>query len=485
MKTAAIIALAAAALAAAVTVAVHIVREAVRPQEPVRREDTPRGRILDRNGCVLAQSATVYDIHLDCTVIQDEERWNAAVFDLAPKLAEVLPQRSEDEWRYCIHEGRIRGKKYLAVAKGVSEETRDAVARLPLFNMGTFAGGGIITPREVRVHPYGDLARRTLGYVRPGINMVGLEGRYDAVLQQGSDLHTTLDMGVQAVADSILRVAVGGEGEIEAACLVLMEVSTGDILAMVNLSRDYRKEEPSFDELYNHAIGHAYEPGEVIRTMAQALLLQDVRQGSPDRDMPASGGSAEEFAARLSRLCLPRDLEFDLEGLWKAEIPFREEGDSSGVSIPSLAGGQDLLMAPLDILSFYNTVANRGTMVRPRLVRSVGEGPERGPVLLEEGILEPAVCDTLTHSLLAVSRTGTGRRPKDARCTVAGKTGTTFGENARRRYPAGTFVGFFPAESPRYSVICAVFGPYGGRRTYDGGDLPAKTVSRMIDNLEL
>ena len=113
----------------------------------------------------------------------------------------------------------------------------------------------------------------------------------------------------------------------------------------------------------------------------------------------------------------------------------------------------------------------------------------RGPALMS-AICSKAVADTITRALKAVTEEGTARRLKDARCTVAGKTGTSFGtysggayrdEYGRRKYQ-GTFVGFFPADDPRYSVICTVFSKPTSKQ-FQGGGIPARAVKSLVNNI--
>ena len=110
--------------------------------------------------------------------------------------------------------------------------------------------------------------------------------------------------------------------------------------------------------------------------------------------------------------------------------------------------------------------------------------------MLNAAVCSKAVADTITRALKAVTEEGTAKRLKDAKCAVAGKTGTSFGTYAngqyqdamgRRKYQ-GTFVGFFPADQPQYSIICTVYSKPTSRQ-FQGGGIPARAIRTVVDQL--
>lgn len=527
-----------------------------------------RGDILDKDGNILATNEWVYDIHLDCTVLEDDDLWRTFVHRLSPGITEILPERSATEWWEYLIEGREKGEKYLTITKGVSRALVDSVTHLPLFNLQGGSGGRIIESRRRRTYPYGGLARRTIGYTKGNGPKVGLEGRFDrrlagtdgeqverfgtykgqpqhllvglTVPEDGLDIHTTLDIKLQALADSALRARVSAEEDIKAGCVVLMEVNTGAIRAMVNLSRNEGVEGRPFEERYNYAIGYRYEPGEVIQTMALASVLNDGFIKSLDYAVPTQHGvlpdypedkhirdyervnhadsisvvegfamssryvpaklvtdfygkSYKYFVENIRSYCLAENMAFQLEGLRPVDITCPDGSYWKDSTLPSLANGYALVMTPLDILSFYNTVANKGDKMWPYLVSSYGDRPCGGPGVIGPATLKPAVCDTLVRALSEVINTGTGTRLKDAKYAVAGKTGTAcqiidtserdpYHDKTGRKKTAATFAGFFPADDPQYSVICVVFSDLT-HKSYLGGTIPALVVKDLVNKL--
>ena len=540
----------------------------------------PRGDIYDANGDVIATSKDVYDVHLDCAIIQGEAEWKEKTLDLAPQLAAMFPERGAAEWWDYLQDGRNKNKHYLRIAKGISPEKKDSLARLPVFDMRPLEGGAIYESYQVRVYPYDSLARRVIGYSLPGgERRIGIEGRWDADLRgtdgysvykynrmegrghmketerveavAGMDVHTTLSMPIQMRADSALRSVLNGDEDLESGCLILMEVHTGAIRAMVNLSKGKRNYDSGKAwERYNHAIASSYEPGEVLQTMTLASVLRDGYKQSLDEVVPTSHGilpdypqdrhlvdyersrgtdriSLKEGLALSSKYvfgklateyysgselyytegigdwCLPDGFDFDVLGFRKVIMTNPEGPYWKGSTLPSLANGHAMVMTPLDILSFYNTIANRGTMVQPYLVEAVQRGKgtyyQHMTGVLKAHAMALAVADTLSRALRYVTTDGTGRRLQDAKVPIAGKTGTSrqilnpYDEHGLAEAPyhdkegrwktASTYAGFFPADDPRYSVVCVLFS-YPCQKTFFGGTYAGRVVKDLVNTLE-
>ena len=559
----------------------------------VKRTIEPvRGNILDCNGRLLAMSYPVYDIHMDCTVMQadfakmknkekakmKEDEWMGKARQLADGLAELVPSVNADRIYSQIKDGRKNGRKYLLIAKGVDRSTMLKIKGLPLYREGANKGGMIVEPRNIRKYPYGKLARRTIGFVRDNKGLPeeeikgnpGLEGRYDAILHgtdgreylrltdrgrvrnydssyvraiDGQDLRTTINIDYQDVADRALHEQIDSMNTLNGACLVLMEVKTGAIRAMVNLSRDpYRS--GHFEEITNFAIGRRYEPGSVFKTVTLLSVLSDGYVKSLDETLPTNHGVVKDtkmkqdihivdwerdnktreisvrdgfkissnyvfgtlavqnyaknprhYVEKVYSYGLGDSFDFDLEGLLTPTIPNPDDKRVwSNTTLGNMGFGYVTELTPLHILTFYNAIANKGRMVKPYLVEDIERAgsvtDRRGPSVLNASICSKAIADTMTRALLSVTDEGTAKVLRKAKCKVAGKTGTSFGTfpgggysdaSGRKKYQ-GTFVGYFPAEDPQYSVVCAVFSdPSYTNYRYQGGGIPAATVKTLID----
>ena len=565
------------------------IANALTPSIVKRTVEPVRGNIIDCNGRLLAMSYPIYDIHMDCTVMKaeygkmknrekgqmKEQEWMEKARLLSQGLAELVPGTNAEKMFSQIKEGRARGRKYLPVAKGVDRSTMLKIKDLPLYKEGANKGGMIVETRNVRKYPYGRLARRTIGFVRDNKGLPedeikgnpGLEGRYDAILHgkdgreylkqtdrgrvrnydssyvravDGKDLRTTLNIDYQDVADRALRERIDSLEDLSGACLVLMEVKTGAIRAMVNLSRDPNRGN-SFEEITNFAIGRRCEPGSVFKTVTLLSVMSDGIYKSLDETIPTNHGivkntkmkqdvhildwerehktkeisildgfkissnyvfgtlavqnyaaNPRQYVEKIYSYGLGDSFDFDLEGLLTPLIPDPKSRMWSNTTLGTMGFGYATEETPLHILTFYNAIANKGRMVKPYLVEDIEKAgtviDRRGPSVLNASICSRAIADTMTRALLSVTEEGTARRLKNAKCKVAGKTGTSFAtfENgqysdaAGRRQYRGTFVGYFPAEDPQYSVICAVYSK-PTRTSYQGGGIPASVIKTLVD----
>ena len=543
-----------------------------------------RGNILACDGRLLAMSCPQYQIYMDCTVQKErfasmtdkskgeklEQKWLAKARELSEGLALFFPEKSAREHYLSIENGRRSGKRYLKIGHGVDHDTFLKLKELPLFNESRGKGGMIVEQRNIRQYPYGKLARRTIGFVRDNRSQVsnthiGIEGQFDYVLHgtegeqwlrssdagrirdysrdyvpavDGKDIRTTINIDYQDLADRALRRQIEEDSEIEGACLVLMEVGTGAIRAMVNLLRD--ETTGSLEEISNLAIGRLGEPGSVFKTVTLAAALSDGHIKSLDETIPTNHGviknsklpvdrhitdwEREHHTNRISYLdgfkissnyvlatlaienysSNPRNymdkvyqyklgekFDFDLDGLRVPVLPKVGGQYWSNTTLGSVAYGYSTAETPLHILTFYNAIAAKGRMMKPYLVESIEKNgsicEKRGPSVLNASICTRAVADTLTRALRAVTEEGTARVLGNASCSVAGKTGTAqivlengkYKDEYGRKKNQGTFVGFFPAEDPRYSVISVVYSKLSSSSFYGGG-YPAKAIKELI-----
>lgn len=557
-----------------------------------------RGNIIDRNGKLLAMSTPLYDIYMDCTVRKAEFQndttkvdgrskesiWLAKADTLSWELAECLSDKGKDEswYRNLIYNGRNNNRRYVNIVKGIDHDTMMQIKGMTLFREGSYRGGIIVEKRETRQYPYGDLAGRTIGYVKNNSDTnsrhIGIEGRFDYVLhgkagiqwkrrgekkatfikdrdssmvavQHGLDVRTTIDINLQDMADKALRKNIENAENIAGGCVVIMEVETGAIRAMVNLQKD---KNGNFREIYNMAIGRPAEPGSVFKAVTMTTLLEDgavtldqkikTNKGKMD-DMPKVnadgyivdwerehktnwisvvdgfkissnyvfrrlvkdeyGERPEEFIDRLHTYGFGNSRVFDLHEL-NANTPRVPDVNSKSWTIYDLVAtaiGYNVTATPLQIATFYNAIANNGKMMRPYIVSQTEKGGEAievfEPEIMNGSICSKATADTLTRALKMVTEEGTGSALKNAKFQVAGKTGTSrvfleskerpgssnpYQDLEGRRKHQGTFVGFFPADEPKYTAIVVAYSELMRGNLY-GGNIPAKTFREIVDGV--
>jgi len=385
-----------------------------------------RGDILDCKGRVIATNKTVWDVYLDCTVLDvTAEEWNSLTGDLSKELETILGEKTAQEYYEMLSKGRFNCKKYLRICEDVADSSIVALKQATLLKMGRYRGGSIFTPRCVRSYPYGSLGRRTIGYSSP-THAVGIDGAYDMVLSgetgtveysrkckkgvyfwmadatvpavDGKDVTASLDMDMMAAVESQLRAALVGESDVRSACAVVMDVKTGAVAAMSNLSYGFFGD--SFDEVFNLSIGNQYEPGTVLTALPREVLETGLK-----------------------------DASIDIEGL--RDVKF--DTDKKGQPVVSCT--------PLHVLRIYAGIANGGVMFNPYLVT-----PSKSTVLCSA-----AVAGKLKSSL-AEGRVSTAAIP------VASVGGTNvYKYHSGESEYASTWAGFFSAGGKEYALVCAAF----------------------------
>ena len=540
-----------------------------------------RGSILAHDGRLLAVSVPNYQITMDCTVRRDwfrgqknaqelEEEWLGKAKELSVGLARIFRDKTAEEYYRTIAEKRASGKTYLSIGHPVGFQTLQELKTLPLFNEPSYKGGLIVEKIDTRQYPYGELARRTIGYVRNNSELknpnTGIEGRYNYLLHgengyewhrqadkggkvkdhskddktpvNGLDIRTTLDVDIQETVTRELKARILERDIIEGGCAIVMEVETGAIRAMVNLKKD-SKGEPS--EIYNYAIGRKGDPGSVFKLATLMTLLENknvtlrtmlethkgkweyngttftdeylqkwpsntisvidafkISSNNAFRELACKyyDKNPKAFTDKLYEYKLTEAFDFDIAGAAKPEIAEPGNSNWSGTTLPSIAIGYTNTITPLHIVTFYNAVANRGKMMKPYLVEAFEKDgkvvKKFKPEILNGAICRPATADTLVTALKAVVLEGTGRGLKDARCQVAGKTGTAripFNENGKTIYKdkdenrqhQATFVGFFPADAPKYTAILVMYSTKGKHNLYGAFSVPA--YRNMVDEI--
>lgn len=214
------------------------------------------------------------------------------------------------------------------------------------------------------------------------------------------------------------------------------------------------------------------------------------------------GRQPQEFLDHVYSYRLGEAFDFDINGLRPPYIPRPElEGSWSATTLGTMAYGYAMSVTPLHVATFYNGIANKGKMMKPYLVESVEKDgkvlKKFEPSALNASICSPATADTVTRALRAVVNSGTGTRLKSAKLPVVGKTGTAqvvlsaqerkgsidpYHDPMGRKKNQGTFVGFFPADDPKYTILVTVYSYLSGRSFY-GGTMPALAVKDIVDRI--
>jgi cell division protein FtsI (penicillin-binding protein 3) len=347
--------------------------------------------------------------------------------------------------------------------------------------------------------------------------------------RDGNDVVTTLDIDLQDVASSALLNQLR-KHDAHHGCAVLMEVVTGDIKAIANLELG---SDGDYHESYNYAVGESTEPGSTFKLPSLMAAIEDgvidtgdvVDTGTGSvkfynkiiRDTKEEGygiltvkqvfekssnvgtskliydhykDKPKDFVNRLYAMKLNEKLDLQIRGEGTPLIRYPGDKLWSGLSLPMMSHGYEVQLTPLQILTFYNAVANDGRMMRPRFVTAI---LHNGTVIkyYEPGVIINSIASRSTirkarKMMEGVVEHGTATNLKNANYKIAGKTGTAqiardkFGyrQGVRISYQA-SFVGYFPAENPLYSCIVVVNAPSNG--VYYG-NVVAGTVFKEISD---
>ena len=469
-----------------------------------------RGTVFDRNGNALAMSVRQSTVYADPSLVEDA----AAT---AARLAPVLQLDVK-----AVESKLLQKGEFVYLARKVSDDVAVRVEKLEL-------PGIALQDESRRFRPNGDLATSVLGSVNvDNEGATGLELELDESLsgtagqmllergadgrtiaggqrrltpaQPGEDLVLTLDRSLQYEVERGLAEQIVANNA-QGGTAVVMEPSTGEILAMANLHVTPDGPTPTTD---NRAVTTVFEPGSVNKVITVAGALEEgivnpnTTYDVPDhlqvsthrfsdhdphpvtrwnvRDIVTTSSNigtimvaqklgVERLDAYLRKFGLgqPTGLGFPNEssGIMKT-------GRWYGTDIGSIPIGQGIAVNALQMLGVYNTIANDGVFVAPRLVRATvdAEGEEHGvEPAAGRRVISARTSEQLTAMLANVVAVGTGVNAAIPGYTVAGKTGTARKPSLTSRgYETGayiaTFAGFVPAEAPRLSAIVVLDEPH-------------------------
>ncbi len=526
-----------------------------------------RGNIYTNDGKLLATSLPVFEIRMDMMAdglthsmkrgASDEALFYDNVRALGDSLSFLFKDQSGSDYTNELVNAKHAKERYHLVGSNVPYTDLMRLKKFPLFKLGQNKGGFIVIQKNKRVYPYNLLAKRTVGYVRDNkIQAVGLEARFNGVLtgepgkrlmqkvnggnwiplndeqevdpENGKDVYTTLDLGLQDLAENALMKTLV-KNKADHGCVVVMETKTGKIKAMANLGKI---KDSTYAETFNYAIGEAHEPGSTFKLASMMSLLEDgyinindtvdieygkkryFNQVMKDAEESATtrmsiksafahssnvgvsklvtqyySRNPEQYIAHLRKFGLDKPIGFEVPGESSPDIKGTADARWSRVSLPWMSVGYELNMTPLRLLTFYNAVANDGVMMKPYIVEAVKEYGK--PVTeFKPEVLDPKICSDKTlsnlHAMLEdVVIEGTAHNLLNPDYSVAGKTGTAQIADEKRGYTnkvyQSSFIGYFPANNPIYTIAVVVNNPSAG--VYYGAAVAAPVFKEIADNV--
>ena len=512
--------------------------------------DPNRGNILSTDGKLLASSLPEYTLYMDFMVSDPDESRKAKeqarkdsllkshLDEICEGLHRIFPDRSAAAFKQHLQNGRSRKSRYYRIyPRRVSYIQYKEVQKLPFFNLGKNRSGLQGVASNNRKRPFGSLAQRTIGDVYADTALGaknGIELAFDTLLKgkkgvthrqkvmnrylnitdiepiDGADIISTIDVDMQDICEKAL---VDKLYELNAmvGVAVLMEVKTGEVKAIVNMSKG---NDGKYYEMRNNAISDMMEPGSTFKTASIMVALEDgkvqpdtqidtgngvkMMHGRPMKDHNWNRGgygvidvtkilevssnvgvsaiidqyyhdNPQKFVDGLKRLGITEPLHLQIAGEGKPNIKGPGERYFAKTTLPWMSIGYETQVPPLNILTFYNAIANDGVMVRPKFVKAaVKDGQiikEYPTEIIREKIASESTLEKIRVILEKVVSEGLAKPAGSKQFAVAGKTGTAQISQGAAGYTAGgrkylvSFCGYFPADAPKYSLIVSIQKP--------------------------
>ena len=349
--------------------------------------------------------------------------------------------------------------------------------------------------------------------------------------QDGYDVISTIDVFIQDIAHHALLKQLE-EYQADHGCVVVMETKTGYVKAISNLGRNEKT--GMYSERLNYAVRESHEPGSTFKLVDLMALLDDKLVdtsavfdskggeikyfGKSVRDSHEGGygkislargfevssntvmvqavynnykSNPTQFVNHINSYGLNRKLGIGFNGEGAPYIPQPSDRSWSKLSLPWMAYGYGVSVTPLQTLAYYNAVANNGEMVKPLFVSEIKEW-NKTIKKYDKVVLNPKICSQETiHKLKAilenVVKRGTGSKLYSKDFSMAGKTGTAQVNYAKaggaEKYYASSFVGYFPADHPKYSCIVVVHKPNTTNNNYYGADVAGPVFKRIAQKI--
>ncbi|MBQ8959058.1 MAG: transpeptidase family protein [Bacteroidales bacterium] len=471
----------------------------------VRTLEASRGNIFSSDGQLMATSIPLYDVFFDYKSVDSIFLLNN-IDSLCQQMAGLFPKRNAAQWKAFFGEGIAKKNRHYKIALNITQPELRQMQNFVIFNRGVYKGG-IITEKKIRrEHPYKDLASLMLGMANEQKGYYfGLEGAYndylkgqnghqlvrhihnggwmpvdseeDTEARNGDDVVTTFDIKLQDIVETALNNTLT-TNKAEQGCAILMDVETGYVKALANLSLNH--ETGKYEESYNVALAERYEPGSVFKIASMVVLLNH-NENMKLNDLVNIGSGPIKFSNRTMKddhsfakggICTVQEVieqssnkgtavlitkafaahpEKYVDGLYalglnkkigtgitgEAQPVIKHPTDKtkdgrklwSNVSLPWMSIGYEVNVTPMQLITLYNAIANGGRMMKPQFVTEIRRGNQTiqkfEPITLNEHITSPESIEKIQTMLEGVVIRGTAKRQfQNCVVSVAGKTGT-------------------------------------------------------------
>jgi cell division protein FtsI (penicillin-binding protein 3) len=532
-----------------------------------RKIEATRGNIYSDDGSLLSTTLPKYRLGMDPSVLtgnaKAEEFYKKHIDGLAAALSNFFKDRTADEYKEKIAAARRSGRTYLLLNNRLLDyQEKKKVLSFPLFKEAkTSNQSGVVFDKvNVRYAPFGQMAYRTVGYLKDKVR-VGIENSFDKELRgqygegmfekmdkntwrpepgddprlpvAGVDLHSTLDINIQEIVESALLKAMK-EFKGNYAVAIVMETSTGKIKALSNIAINPLSP-TGYSETYNYALLEARDPGSVFKLASIMAVLEE--KGYPLTKMVNTGDGKfryyngvmsdshplgtvtlekviesssnvgtmklvqeafgttnnEKYYNYLKKYHLIESLDFQLKPSRPPVFPVPAKWD--GLQLLWSSVGYSTQYTPLQLLTFYNAIANNGYWIQPLIVSKATRGDEvvidysASQVRDSKPLCSPETLQKIKIMLEGVVTQGTANNIKGSVYGIAGKTGTAQRRSEGGGYRKGnyytSFIGYFPTKKPKYTMLVAVDEPKGNSETTYARQVTAPIFKEIADRIFL
>nr|WP_315027616.1 penicillin-binding transpeptidase domain-containing protein [uncultured Chryseobacterium sp.] len=518
-----------------------------------------RGNLFASDGSILATTVMRYDIYLDFKTMKDTIYSNH-IGALTDSLSKMFG-KSRGEFRQKFDEQKKKKNQYYTLVKGLDFDQYDRIRQFPIFKRGKNKGGFIVDRNYKRELATSEIGGGTIG-IDNGELKSGLEGAFSKYLTgtdgkrleqrinssqwkpidfwkvqepiDGEDVYTTLDLRIQDIAHSALEKQLI-HYEAKHGTVIVMEVETGKVRALVNLRRT---ESGDYEDSYNYALKDNIEPGSTFKTISLLAAMDDgfidenttVNVGNgvwtyaKQRISDGHGGGTYDisdvlakssnvgtaklitkyyaekpqiFLDHLKRWKLFDKMDIELPGITKPKILTPQNKRWNAATLASISFGYSSNVNLLQLTTFYNGVANGGKMLKPLFIDKIMKDGKvmynaKPEVMVNKMASEKAI-KMMTSALTKAVEKGTGRSIFTPNLKMAGKTGTARFEYwlpGPMKYRA-SFAGFYPADAPKYTCYVMVSEPNTAIGFYGGPvaapvfkEIAGKTFLKTPQNIE-
>lgn len=518
-----------------------------------------RGNLFAADGSILATTVMRYDVYLDFKIMKDTVYSNN-ISALTDSLSKMFG-KPRSYFRDRFDQQRKAKNQYYSLVKGLDFDDYDRIRQFPIFKKGKNRGGFIVDRNYRRELATTQIGAGTIG-MDNGVTKSGLEGAFSKYLTgtdgtrleqrinssqwkpidywkvnepiDGQDVYTTIDIRIQDIAHSALEKQLINY-DADHGSVVVMEVSTGKVKAMVNL----RRTEPGlYVDAYNYALKDATEPGSTFKTVSLLAAMDDgfinenttvdIGNGvwvyGKQRIRDDHGGGTYEiadvlakssnvgtaklitqfygekpqvFLDHLRRWKMFERMDIELPGITKPYIVTPESKAWNMATLASLSYGYSSRFNLLQLTTFYNGIANKGKMLKPLFIEKIMKDGQllyaAEPKVMVKKMASPKSISMMTAALTQAVEKGTAKSIFTPNLKMAGKTGTAkfeYWKPGPPKYQA-SFAGFYPSDNPKYTCIVMINQPDNSKSFYGSTvaapvfkEIAGKTFLKTPQNIE-